>query len=120
MRILHAIQGVNLLEVLDILLMAILIYAVLIWFKQKRAFFILTGILICGLIYLIAYQLNLFLITYMLRAFFAVILIALIVIFREELRDLFEQIALWSINRGKKFKMLPEGANYRGLGADLK
>ena len=109
MRFFEAIKAINVLEVIDILLMAILIYAVLVWFKRKRAFFILTGILICGLFYLIAYQLNLFLITSVLRAFFAVILIALIVIFREELRDLFEQIALWSINRGKKLRALPEG-----------
>lgn len=109
MRIIEALKSIHIQGIVDILLMTILIYAVLVWFKRKRAFFILTGILICGLVYLLAYQLDLFLITYVLRAFFAVILIALIVIFREELRDLFEQIALWSINRGKKFKTLPEG-----------
>jgi uncharacterized protein (TIGR00159 family) len=111
MRFLEALKSVSILDLVDVFLMSILIYAVLVWVKKKRAFFILTGILICGLFYLVAYQLDLFLITYMLRAFFAVILIALIVIFREELRDLFEQIALWSINRGKKTKKLPEGPN---------
>lgn len=109
MRFIDALKSVSVLDLVDVLLMGILIYAVLVWFKKKRAFFILTGILICGLLYLVAYQLDLFLITYVLRAFFAVILIALIVIFREELRDLFEQIALWSINRGKKIKILSEG-----------
>lgn len=97
-----ALKDITFAEVVDILLMAILIYAVLVWFKRKKAVFVLTGIIICGIFYLIAYQLNLFLITYVLRAFFAVILIAVIVIFREELRDLFEQIALWSIRRGSK------------------
>ncbi len=97
-----SLKDITFAEIVDILLMAILIYAVLVWFKRKKAVFVLTGIIICGVFYLLAYQLNLFLITYVLRAFFAVILIAVIVIFREELRDLFEQIALWSIRQGSK------------------
>lgn len=95
----YSLKEISFPEVIDILLMAILIYAVLVWFKRKKAVFVLSGIIICGIFYLLAYQLNLYLITYVLRAFFAVILIAVIVIFRDELRDLFEQIALWSIRR---------------------
>ena len=99
MEFIAALKELTFASIIDILLMAILIYAVLVWFKRKKAVFVLTGIIICGLIYLVAYQVNLFLITYVLQAFFAVILIAVIVIFRDELRDLFEQIAVWSIKR---------------------
>ena len=109
MDILRTLKDVGILGWIDILLMSVLIYIILAWVKRKRAVFVLTGIIICALIYLLAYQLNLYLITYVLRAFFAVILIALIIIFREELRDLFEQIAVWSIRR--KRSMVPSSRN---------
>ncbi len=102
MNILDIAKSIGIREAIDIILMAILVYAILVWFKRKRAAFALWGILLSGGLYLLAYLLNLFLITYVLQAFFAVILIAVIVIFRDELRDLFEAFALWSINRNRK------------------
>ncbi len=105
---LQPFKEVGILGLVDIVLMAVLIYAALVWFKRKKATFILTGILICGLVYLFAYQLNLILLTAVLQGFFAVILIALIVIFREELRDFFEEIAVWSIRRKGSKKELGE------------
>ncbi len=83
---------------LDIAFITIFIYAILVLFKQSKARFIITGILILSVVYLIARQLNLALTTSLLQAFFAVILLALIIIFQEEIRRLFEHIALWSLN----------------------
>ncbi len=76
----------------DIAFMALLIYSVLIWFKKTKATFILTGIIIIGVVYLLARLFNLVLTTFVLQAFFAVILVAIIVIFQEELRQLFGQV----------------------------
>ncbi|OGQ57313.1 MAG: hypothetical protein A3I75_06765 [Deltaproteobacteria bacterium RIFCSPLOWO2_02_FULL_50_16] len=84
---------------IDIFLMSFLIYALLVWLKHKKAVFVLTGILIAALMYLFTRQFNLVLISSLLQAFFAVFLIAIIVIFQEELRSIFEQIAIWSFNR---------------------
>lgn len=92
------IKDIGLSGLVDIFLMSLLLYVTLVWFKRKRALFVLTGILIIGVIYLISYQFNLFLISSVLRAFFAVILIAVIVIFQEELKYFFEQIAVWSFD----------------------
>lgn len=83
---------------LDIAFISVFIYVILILFKQSKARFILTGIVLLGIIYLVAQQLNLSLTTSLLRAFFAVIIIALIIIFQDEIRRFFEQIALWSLN----------------------
>ncbi len=83
---------------LDIAFMALLMYAVLVWFKQTRAAFVLTGIIIVGAVYLLARQFNLVMTTSILQGFFAVILVAVIVIFQEELRRFFEQVAVWSLN----------------------
>lgn len=84
---------------LDILFMTLLIYTLLVWSKRTRAAFVLTGILIVAGIYLLARQFNLNLTAAIFEKFFAVILIALVVIFQEELRYFFERIAVWSLNR---------------------
>lgn len=87
---------------LDILIMSLLLYSVLVWFKKTKAAFVLTGILIIAGVYLVARELNLYLTAQVFQAFFAVILVALIVIFQEELRQFFEQVAVWSLNRGQE------------------
>ncbi len=84
---------------LDILFMTLLIYTLLVWSKRTRAAFVLTGILIVAGVYLLARQFNLNLTAAIFEQFFAVILIALVVIFQEELRYFFERIAVWSFNR---------------------
>lgn len=83
---------------LDILIMSLLLYSVLVWFKKTKAAFVLTGILIIAGVYLVARELNLYLTAQVFQAFFAVILVAMIVIFQEELRQFFEQVAVRSLN----------------------
>jgi len=88
---------------LDILFMWVVVYALLVWSKSTRAASVLTGILIVAGIYLLTRQLNMVLASGLLEKFFAIILIALVVIFQEELRHVFEQIAVWSL-RGRMRK----------------
>ncbi len=107
MSLLAFLKEIGIIGFIDMALMSFLIYSVLVLFKKKRATFILSGILLSALLYLIAYQLNLVLITTVLQAFFAVILIAMIVIFKEELRDFFEEIAVWSTRYHFKKKKIP-------------
>lgn len=82
----------------DIAFMSLFIYAILALFKRTKAKFVLTGIIIMSLVYLLSRQFNLVLTTSVLQTFFAVIFIALIIIFQEEIRQFLEQIALWSLN----------------------
>ncbi len=82
----------------DIAFMSLLIYSVLVLFNKTKARFVLTGVIIISIIYLLARQFNLVLTTSVLQTFFAVIFIALIIIFQEEIRQFLEQIALWSLN----------------------
>jgi diadenylate cyclase len=79
---------------IDICIMTLLLYSILVWMRRtKRAAAILIGILIVAVIYLAARQFNLFLTAAVLQGFFAVILVALVVIFQEELRYFFERVA---------------------------
>ncbi len=81
--------------IVDIGLMSALVYALLVWFKKSKAASVLTGILIIGIIYLLARQFNLLLTAAVLQGFFTVILLAVIIIFQEDLKYLFERLALW-------------------------
>lgn len=94
---------------LDIAFMSLIIYSVFVWFKKTRAAFVLTGIIIISGVYLIAREFNLFLTAAVFQGFFAVILVAVVVIFQEELRHFFEQVAVWSLERRlstREFRLL--------------
>jgi diadenylate cyclase len=85
--------------VFDIAFMSLLVYLLLVWFKQTRSAFVLTGIVIVAGIYLLTRQFNMQMSAAVFEQFFAVILIALVVIFQEEIRHFFERVAVWSLNR---------------------
>jgi len=98
-NILNSVKEVGLTGFLDIAFMSLVIYTVLIAFKRTRAAFVLTGIFIIAVIYVLARQFNLVMTADVFEKFFAVILIILVVIFQEELKHFFEEIAVWSLNR---------------------
>lgn len=85
-------------SLVDITVMTVVIYGVLRWLRRtRRAALILAGILIVAVSYLLALWFDLVLTTAVLQGFFAVFLLALVIIFQEELRYFFERIAQWSL-----------------------
>jgi diadenylate cyclase len=90
----------------DIAIVTLVIYTFLVALKRtQRSGLIFTGIVIVGAIYLAARKLNLLLTVALLQGFFAVILVALIVIFQEDLRYFFERVAaLWLERRLPLYK----------------
>lgn len=107
-------REVGITDLVDIAFMAALIYFVLISFKRSRAAFVLTGMLIVAAVYLVAQQFNLVLTAGVFQWFFAVIVFAWVVIFQEEIRRFFEQVAVWSfrrhLRRGRKMELPREEA----------
>lgn len=103
-------QMLTLADIFDIALISILIYIVLIWFEATASRFVLLGIVILGVIYFIARFFSMYLSAVVLQAFFAILLIALVVIFQEELRRFFERLSVWGAlrARGKAFSEHPE------------
>ena len=79
----------------DILIVATIVYGLLVWFKDTASRFVLGGISLIGIVYILARQFQLYLTAVVLQGFFAIILFALVVIFQEELRRFFERIATW-------------------------
>ncbi len=81
-------------DVLDIGFVATLVYALLVWFKQTKAAFVAMGFLALSAIYLAARIVDMRMTTDIFRGFFDVFIIAIVVIFQEELRQAFERLAL--------------------------
>ncbi len=106
----NAIREIGLTGFFDIAFLSLLIYVVIVAFKRTRAAFVLTGIFIIACIYLVTRQFNLVLTAGVFEQFFTITLIILVVIFQEELRHFFEEVAVWSLNRrlvSKKRAVLP-------------
>ena len=76
----------------DIAFMSLLVYTLLVWFKKTRAAFVIIGLSVAGGAYVLARVLDLSLTTTVFHAFFAVILILMIVIFQEEIKHFLENI----------------------------
>jgi len=89
--------GIN--GLIDIVVMTIIIYSILVWFKRTHAAFVALGLFMVGAAYLIARQLGLMLTTTMFQGFFAIILIAVVIIFQEEIKRFLEQLASRSVLR---------------------
>jgi len=103
-------QMFTLADFFDIALISVLIYIVLIWFEATASRFVLLGIIILGVIYFITRLFNMYLSAVVLQAFFAILLIALVVIFQEELRRFFERLSVWGVfkPRGEAVSEHPE------------
>jgi diadenylate cyclase len=81
-------------ELLDIAVVAMLVYGLLITIRGARAHLALLGMGILGIIYFVSQQIGLLLTASIFQAFFAVFLILLVVIFQAELRQVFERVAV--------------------------
>ena len=95
----NSIREIGLTGFLDILFMTLLLYMLIIAFKRTRAGFVLTGMFIVACVYLVIRQFNLVMMASVFEMFFTIILVILVVIFQEEIRHFFEEIAVWSLNR---------------------
>src|SRR5918996_4853003 len=94
---LNTFPTISFAEIIDVIFVAILLYTAIVWARQTRAAFVVRGIAILGAVYLIARQLDLEMTAWIFQGFFAVFLVMIVVIFQEELRQMFERIAIWSL-----------------------
>lgn len=89
-------NGFRFSDVLDVVIVASLVYIAIFLFKQTRSLRILAGIGILLLLYIAAGILTLSLTTAFLQYFFGFFLVIFVVVFQEELRRFLELIALVS------------------------
>ncbi|MGB5217065.1 MAG: diadenylate cyclase [Smithella sp.] len=102
---LTVLKSIRIQDLLDVIIIALMIFALLTWFKTRASRFVLIGIILLGGVYIAARFFQLYLTTIVLQSFFAISLFALVVIFQEDLRGFFERLAVLG-NIGKKFSSL--------------
>lgn len=106
-NILSVFNNLRIQDIFDILIIWIMASVLLIWFKERASRFVFIGIGLLGIIYLAARFFQLYLTTVVLQGFFAILLFVLVVIFQEDLRRFFEQLALWGRLRHRLFESQP-------------
>lgn len=99
MGFLTALTQLGVTDILDIAVVAVVIYGLVRGIRRSRSGFVLTGLIMVSSLYVVARFLGLSLVTFVFQAFFTVFLVALIVIFQEDLRRLFERVALRGLRR---------------------
>ena len=95
-----SIPSIRLTDIIDILLVAVLIYILVRWIRETRAWSLFKGLLVIAVVSLLAYRLHLYTITFIIENTFSVGVIAFIVIFQPELRKALEQIGTGSFASG--------------------
>ncbi len=86
------IPSVRITDVIDILLVAALIYIIIHWIKETRAWSLFRGLIVIVIICLLSYLLNFYTLTWIIENTLSVGVIAVIIIFQPELRKALEQI----------------------------
>lgn len=89
-------------NILDIALVAAGLYAAIVWMRRARAGLAMLGALGLAAIYLVAREVRLELTAWMLRGFFAVFVLILVVVFQNDLRRTFERMASWGFRKKRK------------------
>lgn len=84
--------GFSVKEIIDILIIAFIIYEILLLIKRTRSFLIVNGLIIVVAIYLLSQLFNLQLTRSLFQTFFAFFVVILIVIFQKEIRNFFEYL----------------------------
>lgn len=103
------LQSIRIQDIFDIAIVSVMISALLIWFRDRASRFVLVGISLLGLIYVVAKFFQLYLTTIVLQGFFAILIFVLVVIFQEDLRRFFERLAILGIIRKKVSRTTPHG-----------
>jgi len=86
-------------DALDVAIVAALLYAGISWLRRSQAALAALGMGLLGLVYLAARLFELHLTTWVFHGFFAAAALVLVVIFQEELRQGFEELAAYAMGR---------------------
>jgi diadenylate cyclase len=86
-------------ELADIAVVGLIFWALIAWARRVHAAMALAGLAFLGVVYLLAEHFSLELTARIFQGFFAVVVVLLVVVFQDDLRRLFEQIAAWGLLR---------------------
>jgi diadenylate cyclase len=103
-----SILPIKIVDIIDIAVMAYLIYWGIKFVRETRAGALVRGILICGAAYLLAKFIDMRSISYIMERLFSVGLIAILILFQPELRRTLEKMGHSKLSRMQMFTSLSE------------
>src|SRR5215468_12256439 len=86
-------------DALDVAIVAAIVFFGLVWLRRSRARFAALGIALVALLYLLVSRLEFQLTAWVLQGFLAIVVFVTVVVFQEDLRRLFERIAVLGLGR---------------------
>ena len=94
-----ALMDIAFADLVDVAVVGVLFWGLLAWTRRMHARMALVGLAFLGVFYLLARQFELQLTAWIFQGFFAVLVVLLVVVFQDDLRRLFEQIAALGLGR---------------------
>ena len=92
---------VRIADVLDICVIAVLLYFGLLWLKQRASRSLVVGIGCVMLLYFCAQRFDMFLTSWLFRAGFTAVLLTLVIVFQSDIRRAIERFMVWSAFHAK-------------------
>lgn len=99
---------IGVIDIVEIIILAVLVYAVLVWIKNTKAWMLLRGFVVLGVFILIAVIFRMSTILWLVRNGISLLAIVAVIVFQPELRRALERLGegnlfsrLFSLNRGK-------------------
>lgn len=89
---LSRMSGIRISDVIEVIIIAFLIYHILLWIKSTRAWSLLKGILVIAVFVLVAYYFEMNTILWIVNNLFSVAVMAVIVVLQPELRKAIEEL----------------------------
>ncbi len=103
------IPSIRITDIIDILLVAGLIYIVIHWIKETRAWTLFRGLVIIIIVSFLSYYLHFYTLTWIIEKTLSVGVIAVIIIFQPELRKALEQIGTGAVTGVSGILQTPAG-----------
>jgi len=98
--LIHSLQSLlHVSDLVDLALVSLFFWAAIVWLRTTRARMAFVGLVVLAGVYAVAVQLQLQLTVWLLRAFFTVAALLMVIVFQEDLRRLFERIAVLSLRK---------------------
>ena len=97
-QILHKLIGdpyipeLRITDIVEILIIAVIVYEIMLWIKNTKAWMLLRGLLMLGLFILVAYVFRMHAILYLARESIGILAFAALVVFQPELRRALEKL----------------------------
>ncbi len=98
-----AIPDFTIIDILEIAIIAFAVYHIILWIKDTRAWMLLKGMIILGIIFLAALILEMNVVLWIFQNAMVVGIMALVIIFQPELRNALEQLGRKNILRSITF-----------------